>query len=195
MIFTGTASPLTGAPGAAILYLLAGLICWPVNGAAEKARRDVAVRRCWSGLWLGAALLWLLPANDGAGSTHDAIATTPSGAGWLSGLLTSVEHGVIGRGTTIALVLAAVSAGIGASLLYGWHVRLFLALAIAVSAGYWVVGQGFGGVFTGQATDPGSAAVMIVIASMLLATEHPRRPTPLRRFVPWRGHAGLRAYS
>jgi hypothetical protein len=129
----------------------------------------------WSALWLGTAVLWLLPANDAAGSTHDAIAAAPSGAGWLSGILTSVARGATGRGTMIALGFAAVSACIGFSFLYRWHTTTFLALAIAVSAGYWVVGQGFGGAFTGQATDPGTAPVMIVIASMLLARERTRR--------------------
>jgi hypothetical protein len=200
MLLTGTASPLTGAPGAAILYLLAGVICWPLHGDAEKAKRDAAVRRLWSVLWLGVAVLWLLPANVGAGSTHDAIATAPSGTRWLTGILSSVAHGAEGRGTTIAIVLAAVSACIGFSLLCGWHTTAFLGLAICLSAGYWVLGQGFGGLFTGRATDPGTAPVMIVIASMLLAREHPRRPTPLGRFVPRRAHmgatrsTGLRAY-
>lgn len=195
MIFTGTASPLTGAPGAALLYLLAGFICWPVNDAARRARRDAAACRLWSVLWLGAAVLWLLPANDAAGSTHDAIATAPSGARWLSGILTSAAHGAAGRGTAIALAFAAVSAAVGASLLYRWHTRPFLGLAIGVSAAYWVVGQGFGGVFTGQATDPGSGPVMILIASMLLAVEHPRRWLPLgRSFSGERPSPGLTAY-
>lgn len=195
MIFTGTASPLTGAPGAAVLYVLASLICWPLTGAARKARRDAAVRRVWSVLWLGAAVLWLLPANDGPGSAHDAIATAPTGARWLSGILSSVAHGAAGRGTTIALVFAAISASIGISVLYRWHATAFLGLAIGVSAGYWVVGQGLGGVFTGQATDPGTAPVMIVTASLLLAREHARTPTPLGRFSPNTGPApGLKAY-
>jgi hypothetical protein len=195
MIFTGTASPLTGAPGAAVLYVLAGLICWPLTGAAREERRDAAVRGVWSAVWLGAAVLWLLPANDAAGSTHDAIAAAPSGARWLSGILSSVAHGATGRGTTIALAFAALSACIGISLLYRWHTTVFLGLAIGVSAGYWVIGQGLGGVFTGQATDPGTAPVMIVIASMLLAREHARRPTPRGRFVSdARPTPGLKAY-
>jgi hypothetical protein len=195
MLFTGTASPLTGAPGPAVLYVVAGLMCWPLRSADRKARRDAAARRLWSIVWLGAALLWLLPANDAAGSTHDAIAAAPSGAGWLSGILASVAHGATGRGTTIAVALAALSACIGISLLYRWHTRVFLGLAIGVSAGYWVVGQGLGGVFTGQATDPGTSPVMILIASMLLAREHARRPTPLGRFVSEaRPTAGLKAY-
>ena len=145
-------------------------------------------------LWLGAAALWLLPANDAAGSTHDAIATAPSGVRWLSGILSSAAHGTAGRGTTIALGLAVVSACIGVGVLCGWHARFFLGLAIGVSAVYWVIGQGLGGIFTGQATDPGSGPVMIVIGSMLLAAEHTRTSAPLERVVRWRGHRGLRAY-
>jgi len=174
MIFTGSASPLMGAPGAALLYLLAGLICWPPTGAVGQARREAAARLCWSAVWLGSALLWLLPANDGATSIHDAIATAPSGADALSSVLIWLAHAAAGRGTGIALALATVSLCIGLSLPYGWHTRFFLALAIAVSAAYWIAGQGFGGVLTGQATDPGSAPVMTLIGSMLLAGEHRR---------------------
>lgn len=174
MIFTGTASPLAGAPGAALLYVLAGLNCWPPSGADDGGRRDAVVRWLWSAVWLSAAVLWLLPANDGPASAHDAIATAPSGTNWLSALLKWAAQAATGRGTTIALGLAAASMLIGASLLYKWHTRLFLALAIVVSIAYWIVGQGFGGVFTGQATDPGSAPVMVVVASVLLAQA--RRP-------------------
>ena len=39
-LFTGAASPLTGAPGAALLYVFAGLILWPGN-ARPEARRPV----------------------------------------------------------------------------------------------------------------------------------------------------------
>jgi hypothetical protein len=168
MIFTGTASPLAGAPGAALLYVPAGLICWPPSGVDDHGRRDAVARWLWSAVWLSAAVLWLLPANDGRASAHDAIATAPSGTNWLSALLKSAAQATTGRGTTIALGLSALSIMIGASLLYKWHTRLFLALAIVVSIAYWVVGQGFGGVFTGQATDLGSAPVMVVAATMLL---------------------------
>lgn len=192
MIFTGTASPLTGAPGAAFLYVLAGLICWPPAGAVEEARRLAVARWCCSAVWLGAAVLWLLPANDGAASTHDAIATAPSGASWLSAILRSAAHAAAGRGTTIAFALATVSVSVAVSLLYRWHTRFFLGLAIAVSASYWMVGQGFGGVFTGQATDPGSAPVMILIASMLLAPRAQARVSARERFIARRSSLGPR---
>jgi hypothetical protein len=46
-------------------------------------------RLAWAMLWLASAVLWLLPANNGAGSVHDVVAAAPSGAGWLTGALGS----------------------------------------------------------------------------------------------------------
>jgi hypothetical protein len=40
MIFTGNASPLTGAPGAALLYVLVGLLCWPRSGTLRRPNRE-----------------------------------------------------------------------------------------------------------------------------------------------------------
>ena len=38
MLLTGTASPLTGAPGAVVLYPLIGLLVWPQDGASDTVR-------------------------------------------------------------------------------------------------------------------------------------------------------------
>jgi hypothetical protein len=52
LLLTGQASPLTGAPGAVLLYMLAGLLIWPagpwmrgVSGAAER-NPDHHLARC-----------------------------------------------------------------------------------------------------------------------------------------------------
>ena len=167
MIFTGSANPLTGAPGAASLYIVAALLCWPAGGR----RIYLAARSCWLIVWLVSATLWLLPANDGAGSLHDAIASAPSGAHWLSGLLGSAASATSGLGTMIAIGLAVVSAAIGLSLASRYHARLFLVVAIVISLCFWIIGQGLGGVLTGQATDVGTAPLMALTAALLLARE------------------------
>jgi hypothetical protein len=187
MIFTGNASPFTGAPGAALLYIVAGLMCWP-RRVTEPAGGGVAVKRfglfgergaraVWGALWLGSAALWLLPANDGSDSVHDAIAAVPTGAGWLTSLLDDAARAAAGHGAEIAIAMAAISAMVGIGVLRGRHVKAFLALGIGVSLAYWIVGQGLGGVFTGQATDVNAAPLMILIAGMLYAL-------PERRAVP-----------
>lgn len=181
MIFTGTSDPLTGAPGAASLYIVAGLLCWPAGGR----RIYLAVRSCWLIVWLVSATLWLLPANDGAGSLHDAIAGAPSGAHWLSGLLGSAASATSGRGTMIAIGLATVSAAIGLSLPSGYHARLFLVLAMVISLCFWIIGQGLGGVLTGQATDVGTAPLMALTAALLLARERTERTAVSARPVEY----------
>jgi hypothetical protein len=182
MIFTGTANPLTGAPGAALLYIAAGLICWPrttrPHGRAKIRPYDLlgehGTRLAWASLWLGSAVLWLLPANSSANATHDAIAAVPSGAGWLTSILDAAAKATAGHGTTIAIVMSAISAAIGVAVLRHPLAKPALILGIAISLVYWVIGQGLGGVFTGQATDIGTAPLMILIASLLYA--HSRRP-------------------
>jgi hypothetical protein len=186
MIFTGNANPLTGAPGAALLYILAGLICWPrTERSPERTGRarikaygllgEHGTRWAWAALWLGSAVLWLLPANSGANATHDAIAAVPSGAGWLTRILNTAANATAGHGTAIAIVMAAISAAIGLAVLRNRRTTPALVIGVAISLIYWVIGQGFGGVLTGQATDISTAPLMILIAGLLYGHSRRRR--------------------
>lgn len=169
---TGNASPLTGAPGAALLYALVGLLLWPRGDSASAGGEGGLLgvrgaRTAWSALWLLAAGLWLVPVNRSAAATHDAIAEAPSGTAWLA----SVErHGAklaAGNGQAIAIVLALASAAIAIAVLADWHARPFLAGACLISLAYWVCGEGLGGVFTGSGTDPGTGPLFVLLAAVL----------------------------
>ena len=185
MLFAGSANPLSGAPGAALLYVAAASLCWPREpraGSVDAGRESGLVgergaRIAWSAVWLGSAALWLLPANNGASAVHDMIAGAPSGAQWLSRLLNGAAAATAGQGTTIAIVLAAASATIGLAVLYGWHPPAFLAVQVAVLGLYWVLGQGLGGIFTGRATDVGTSPPMILVALIVM---HQSAPSPTR---------------
>lgn len=169
LIFTGSANPLTGAPGAAILYVLAGLMCWPRDESALGLLGVRGAQLAWATIWLLSAALWLLPANAGAGATHDAIAAAPAGVAWLTRLLSSSASAAAGQGTVIAVVMAIVSAAIAVSALGNWRPRAFLATAIAIELVFWFLGQGLGGLFTAQATDLSTAPLMIFIAAAVWA--------------------------
>jgi hypothetical protein len=166
MLFTNTASPLTGAPGAVILYAIIGLVVWPSDRPGGLLGVKGA-RMAWATLWLAMGWLWLLAANSSANATHDLISAAPSGALWL----TSVEHAAAnaanGRGLVIALVLAFVSAAIGVAVAMNWRAKAFLAVAIVLNLAYWLVGQGLGGLLTGSATDPNTAPLFILFALAL----------------------------
>lgn len=180
-VFNGSADPLTGAPGAAPLYLLAGLMAWPQGAVPDPERRAErfgliglrGARLTVAALWGGFGLLWLLPANDSTKAIHDALANVPTGAGWLSALVRSAASASAGHGTIIAVVFAALSGLIAFAVARNSHMRAFLWVSIGLSAAFWVLGQGFGGVLTGQATDVNSGPLLILLAGALLAA-HPR---------------------
>jgi hypothetical protein len=162
-LFSDTASPLTGAPGAVLLYAIIGLLAWPTQrpGGLLGVR---GARITWAALWLVTAWLWLLAPNSTANATSSAISNAPSGTGWLSSIEHSVASAAAGHGLPIAIVLAAVSAAIGVTVAVNWHPRPFLALGVILNLAYWVIGQGLGGILTGSGTDPNAGPVFILLA-------------------------------
>jgi hypothetical protein len=194
--FSGGANPLTGAPGAALLYIVAGLMLWPrADRRALGLLRMRGAQAAWAALWMSSAVLWLLPANDGRGAIHDAIASAPSGFGPLSSVLDAVARATAGHGVAIAAVLAALSWAIGASVLTGVAQRPFVRIGIALSIAFWVVGQGLGGVFTGSGTDVGTAPLVILLGGLLLAATPAHGASARFRieysFGTWRTHRAV----
>lgn len=181
MLFMGMAAPLTGAPGAVLLYALIGMIVWP--GVRPGGLLGVrGARTAWAALWLVMAWLWLEAPSSGANSTSSAINAAPSGMSWLSTVQDWVAKGAQGNGVAIALVLALVSAAIGVAVAANWRAKPFIALAIVLSLAYWVLGQGFGGIFEGGATDPNAGLLFVVLALALgsLVAFEPRRGSAAR---------------
>jgi hypothetical protein len=183
-LLTGTASPLTGAPGAAVLYVFAGLLAWPV-GRPTGIDGTHRARIAWGVLWLGFAALWLLPANRTTGAVTDAIANAPSGAGWLSSIHSTVATAAAGHGSTIALVAASLSAAVGLAVLVGCGARTALAVSVTVALIYWVIGQGIGGILTGSGTDPNTGPLLILLAISIYPIHRSSLPLRLpRRSAP-----------
>ena len=183
MLFMMMASPLTGAPGAALLYGIIGLIVWPTQrpGGLLGVR---GARTAWAVLWILMAWLWLEAQSSTPGSITDAIKAAPSGMGWLSSVQHTVASAAQGNGLPIALVLALLSAAIGVAVAMNWHPKPFLALAVALNLVYWVIGQGFGGIFTGSGTDPNSGLLFILLAYALYSLIPARGPVTRRSRVP-----------
>ena len=166
MLFMMMASPLTGAPGAVLLYALIGLAVWPTRrpGGLLGVR---GLRVAWASLWLMMAWLWLEAQNTTPGALTHAIKAAPSGVGWLTGLQHWAARAVDGHGLAIALLLALLSAAIGVAVAARWHAKPFLIAAVVLSLVYWVIGQGFGGIFTGSGTDPNAGPLLILFACVM----------------------------
>jgi len=176
MMFMNMANPLTGAPGAVLLYALTALLVWP-NDRPGGLLGVRGAKTMWAALWLVMTWLWLLGPNSSAHATSEAITAAPSGMSWLSSVQDWVAKAAGGNGLPIALVLAALSVTVGIAVAIDWRSRQFLALAIALNLAYWVLGQGFGGIFEGGATDP-NAGLPFVLLACALYTVLPARRSP-----------------
>jgi hypothetical protein len=168
-------SPLMGAPGAVILYAIVGLLVYPTNKREGSSPADMGPLGdrgglcAWSVLWALSAGLWLANVNRASGATHEQIkAMAAASPHWLATLQSSIGNHTQGHGTTIAVTLAIVSLAVALGV---WTRRLrwaALAVGIAVSLAYWVLGQSLGGPFwIGNATDVNAGPLFVLLAVAL----------------------------
>jgi hypothetical protein len=171
-VLTGTASPVTGAPGPVILYALLAVLLWPRDSAASApftAARAVgapAARALWLILWASLAYFALLPANRAPLALHDMITGMTAGEpGWLAATMNGAAGLLAHHGLAAAIVLAVLLAAIAVGIYLPRPVaRAALTLAIVVAAAIWVIGQALGGLLTGVSTDPGSGPLLALLA-------------------------------
>ena len=188
-VLTGAASPVTGAPGAALLYALAAVLLWPARHAGRRTGgRDRAngrhrpapfvaaaavgaptARALWFVLWGGLAWLALLAAR-GPGllpGEEPAPGGMASGdPGWLRSL-GAAASGLAGRHAAAATVvtvalLAVIAVGV---YLPVPAARAALCLAVLAAVAVWAAGQDLGGLFTRATTDPDTAPLLVLLAA------------------------------
>jgi hypothetical protein len=140
-VLTGNASPWNGAPGAVIIYALLALLLWP--GGRDAPASFVAGRPFGR---LPARLLWLTLWGSMAFLTLQT-ASMPSPGQQASAFL--------------ALVFDLVAIGI---FLPVPCARAAVILAATAATAIWVIGEKFGAMFTGSATDPNSGLLLVLLA-------------------------------
>jgi hypothetical protein len=192
LIFTGSASVLTGAPGSVFLYGLIGLMAWPRSARTEErgeieptvgfassaagqglggATTPLLV---WCGYWSLAAILFLLPDNRTPTSVSSAITGMSSGepSAYSHFLNTFGNHfGSGGVWTTWLLAIGSLVVGFGP--LVFRRPTPFLAAGGLLATFFWVSGQGLGGIFTGSGTDPNSGPLIVLLALAMVPAALP----------------------
>ena len=188
-VLSGGADPVSGAPGAVIIYALLAVLLWPADrpgaGAPFAAARAVGVRvarALWLVLWLSQAYFALTPGNRAPDATSAVIAGMESGEpAWLQGLLRGAAALTAGQGLATSIVLAAafviIAAGPYLPAAAVSAARATLVLAIVVSAVIWVFAQALGGIPASGATDLNSAPLLALLALAYWPVT-PRRPAP-----------------
>jgi hypothetical protein len=176
MIPADMASPLTGAPGAVLLYGLIGLLVWPAREETERegssAGGGLIGERggllVWSALWLTATVLWCLSVNRAPAAISEALkGAAPQSMHWLANLQSSLAHTANGHGAAIATVLAVLSFAIAAGVWTRFRGAALVTGAV-LSLVYWVLGQSLGAINTGHATDPNAGPLFVLLALTLM---------------------------
>jgi hypothetical protein len=172
-VLTGNASPVSGAPGAVIIYALLAVLLWPADRGsgpapfvAARAVGTRASRALWLVLWASLAYFSLLAANRAPQGLHDMISGMAAGQpGWLAAIDDNAAALLAHQGLAASIVLAMVLAVIAASVyLPARAARAALVLAILLTAAIWVVGEALGGILTGGGTDPNSGPLLALLA-------------------------------
>lgn len=170
-VLNGTADPVSGAPGAVIIYALLAVLLWPTGraGPFEAARPAGAgpARLAWLALWGSFAYFAVQGANRAAQGLHSMLSGMAAGEpGWLASLDRGTASLLAGRGTGVSIVLAVLFAvvALGIFLPVPWA-RGTVLLAAAVAVLIWLVGQNFGGILAGSATDPNTGPVLVLLAA------------------------------
>ncbi|MDQ1633810.1 MAG: hypothetical protein QOJ32_619 [Frankiaceae bacterium] len=180
-LFGGHTSLSVGAPGAALLYLVLTVAAWPLDRPLDRWLPAV-----WTAVWLCGALLQLLPAQRGGVGLGDQL---EMGSMMSPRLLAGPELQVALWLATLPAVLAALVSGglvagqawIGIAVLRRGSRRIALRVGAGLAIVFWVACQGFGGLSTGSATDPGSAPLLVLLAFAVAAVPVEHRETSARQ--------------
>jgi hypothetical protein len=184
---SGHASLLTGAPGSALMYAILAAAAWPRG----DSRRELPARwlaPAWAVLWVGAALFQLLPGqNTGAALSSAMTGGAASAPHWLAQLDASVGTWASHHGLLAVILLAAVEILVGLGALLHKTRTLAVTTGLALSAAIWIVGQNFGQLYSGRATDPNSAPLFMLMAVAMLAWSRRSARQGLAPVQPRRG--------
>jgi hypothetical protein len=177
MVLTG-GSPLTGAPGAVILYALIALLLWPSASdrgapALSGPLGRLASRLAWLLLWASFGWYLLQPGNRAPDAVSQVFAGAASGEpGWISSLENGLASVTAGHGLVVSLLLYGLCVLAGLAVFAGRLTRPGLILAGLLGLLFWIA-EGFGVIATGQATDPNTGPLLILLSACFWPSHSP----------------------
>jgi hypothetical protein len=136
-------------------------------------------------LWLGGAVLQVLPAANTNASISMSLAMNSSGApAWFAALETNLSDLVPYYGVSLVVDLVVLQALVGIGVLMAGRARVAaVILGIGLALAYWVVGQGMGQPWSGVATDPSTAPLIVLLGVTVLGSAPWRPGTRGRRLA------------
>jgi hypothetical protein len=182
-ILTGSASVLTGAPGSVLLY---GFLSWALllDGRVWRWGRSLhVVRDAIAVFWALAAIQQLAPVFwTPTGLSSQFQSTLMMEPSWLAGTMNWIVALTFRAPVLVNLLFVAIMGGLAVGLA-GPRPKGIAFVGEAVWLLFiWWFGQGFGGLFTGMATDPNTVPLLAVMSIPAYLTWRDRRAAaPLAR--------------
>ena len=163
---------LTGAPGAALIYVVLSAAAWP----APTSRLPWWLPLAWAGYWIGGAVLHLLNGPTRGPDLAAAIAAGANGSpGWVSRLDFSLARTANTWNELDIALLIALQIVIGVAVFAPRPVRnIGFAIGAVVALAFWFVGQQLGQLTSGHATDVNTGPLIVLLAATTFATGRPR---------------------
>ncbi len=170
-VLTGGASPVSGAPGAAILYALLAVLLWPavrdhdapfIAGRAVGAR---VARGLWLILWGSMACMALQPAERAPQAVSGLVSAAAAGQPqWLAVAERQLASPLSDHGLLASVILAIAFVLVAATVfLPAGPARVGIIVALVISSAIWAA-EGLGGIFTGSGTDPNTGPLLALLA-------------------------------
>jgi hypothetical protein len=165
-------SPLTGVPGAVILYALIAVLLWPTDRPSSRPPASPATsgplgtwaNLLWLVLWGSFSYYLLLPGNRSAGAISDVFSLTDGQPGWITAIMNGLSGLANQHGLEISVSLAVLCAAVAGGVYFASLLKPALILAIVLGMLFWVA-EGLGGIFTGQGTDLNSGPLLVLLAA------------------------------
>lgn len=192
-ILTSTESPISGAPGGAVLYVLAAVLAWPSRPSAADSASVASssplggrwARLAWLVLWGSGAYFLLLAGNRAGGALRATVVGGADGEpGWIASAERSAGALIGSHSIAVTIGLAVLFAVIALGIFIPAMARPALVLAVITAAAIWFLGQSLGGIATGTATDPNTGPLLILIAAAYWPLARMRRRSPEQPAVP-----------
>ena len=166
---------LTGAPGAALAYVVLSAAAWPTRdqrhhpgNPSGSPRRWLLI--VWVAYWVGGSALQLKNGPTRGPELAATLAQTPTNtSAWLGRLDFSLARSANHLNHTTILVLIGAQALIGVLALVPPARTVALAVGVAAALGDWTIGQQLGQLFSGRATDPNTGPLVVLMAAATYA--------------------------
>lgn len=128
-------------------------------------------RLAWFTVWASSAFLALEPANRAPRALQQSIAGQAGGEPAFLASLDRRAAALVGSyGLPAAVTVAIIAILVGGAVFIPAATRPALVLAALLALAVWVVGENFGGILTGQGTDPNSGPLLILLAAAFWPT-------------------------